>query len=224
LPIPGVDSKWVEKRQSLILSLLNTPAQDGPTDLSTALLLRRPPNRVRMRVLCQGLRAQIGGLSDLEAPLNDLASLPIQPSTVLVVENVASGLALPERTGPVVVFGLGYAVDLLGEIPWLRRGAVVYWGDIDTHGFACLARARKYVEDLKSMLMDESTLMAHRDMWVNEPDQSRAENLDGLDSSERSLYQDLRAQRFGRNVRLEQERIPWNVVIAALNRSTCSEG
>jgi len=40
---------------------------------------------------------------------------------------------------------LGYAVDVLGQLPWLQEAQCIYWGDIDTHGFAILNRARTYI-------------------------------------------------------------------------------
>ena len=42
---------------------------------------------------------------------------------------------------------------------WLRRCAVHYWGDIDTHGFAMLARARRALPQTESLLMDRDTLL-----------------------------------------------------------------
>ncbi|WP_086857067.1 Wadjet anti-phage system protein JetD domain-containing protein [Amycolatopsis lexingtonensis] len=45
---------------------------------------------------------------------------------------------------------------------------LVYWGDIDTHGFAILNRVRRSFECTGSMLMDRATLLAHEGQWVGE--------------------------------------------------------
>jgi hypothetical protein len=42
----------------------------------------------------------------------------------------------------------------------------------DTHGFAILDRSRRAVPHLRSVLMDEATLLSHRPLWVQEASQS----------------------------------------------------
>ncbi len=64
--------------------------------------------------------------------------------------------------------------------------------------------------------MDEATLLSHRDLWVEEPSQHAAEQLEGLTPAELQLYQGLREQRWGVRVRLEQERLDWPTVVQAL--------
>ncbi|WP_426337671.1 Wadjet anti-phage system protein JetD domain-containing protein [Pseudoduganella sp. R-31] len=50
-------------------------------------------------------------------------------------------------------------------------------------------------------------------------EQSWAEDLSLLQPAERIVYQGLRAHRWGHCVRLEQERISWEVVLHALSAS-----
>ncbi len=111
---------------------------------------------------------------------------------------------------------LGYGVDVLGNIPWLHHARCIYWGDIDTHGFAILNRARTYLPSLKSILMDESTLFSHRDLWVQEKEQSTSSELPLLTKSEYELFLSLKNNSFGQQVRLEQERICWNTAWGAI--------
>ena len=86
--------------------------------------------------------------------------------------------------------------------------ALHYWGDIDTHGFAILSRMRGRLAHVRSFLMDRDTLMHHRELWSEEPHDSRCvRELDSLYKDERDLYDDLRNDRLGVCVRLEQERI-----------------
>jgi len=65
-------------------------------------------------------------------------------------------------------------------------------------------------------LMDEATLLAHRALWVTEPQPHRADVIDHLDAVEQALYRDLRGDRWGVRVRLEQERIGWDVAWARI--------
>ncbi len=68
----------------------------------------------------------------------------------------------------------GFDVDNVGRLPWLGGADVVYWGDIDTHGFAILDRLRAWLPEARSVLMDQETLLAHRDRWVTEDRPARS--------------------------------------------------
>ncbi|MDR1277048.1 MAG: DUF2220 family protein [Candidatus Accumulibacter sp.] len=212
IPVAGVDSKWLESRKGLISELIATiqgdSARDG--DFFGRCGLRRPPQLVRMRVLDPKLRDRLGGLGDISAPWEDVASLDLQPTHALIVENLQTGLAFDELPGAVVIMRLGYAVDVLGRIPWLRRARCLYWGDIDTHGFAILNRARSHLPGLESVLMDESTLMNHRDLWVEEKDPHASTELPLLTRDEQALYRSIKGNTRGQRIRLEQERLPWD--------------
>jgi hypothetical protein len=115
----------------------------------------------------------------------------------------------------MVIFGAGYAVPVLEPLGWLAGGDVVYWGDIDTHGFAILNRLRRRFPHARSMLMDRATLMAHRDHWTTEPSPTTAV-LDRLDPSESALYAELISDAHASSVRLEQERISFSAVEKAI--------
>jgi hypothetical protein len=83
---------------------------------------------------------------------------------------------------------------------------VYYWGDIDTHGFAILDQLRAHVPSARSLLMDRATLDAHRALWGSEP-RPETRELRRLTNEESALYDDLRLDRLGSRVRLEQERV-----------------
>jgi len=142
--------------------------------------------------------------------------LPLAPAAAIIVENLETGLALPDLPGVVALMKLGTAVSVLGVIPWLQGIDAMYWGDIDTHGYAILNHARRAVPGLRSVLMDEGTLFRYRNMWVEEPAQNDGADLSLLKNHERLVYEGLRNQTWGRNVRLEQERILWPNALKAL--------
>lgn len=170
-----------------------------------------------MRVLDPLLHAQIGGLADISAPVETLANLQWQPATVLIVENLQTGLALQDLPGTVSFMGLGYAVDALAALPWLRQARCVYWGDIDTHGYAILHQARTLLPQLVSVMMDEATLLSYASLWTMEASQATAEARPGLTADEYTVYSGLRSQRWGQALRLEQERIAWDDAWQALS-------
>lgn len=127
----------------------------------------------------------------------------------------ATYLAFPEVPDAIVVFGGGFSVTVLEGVPWLAQRDVVYWGDLDTHGFAILSRLRERVPTVRSILMDRSTLLAHREQFAVEPNPTEVE-LEALTRDEAELYRDLIEDRYGPAVRLEQERIRFSSVRSAL--------
>ena len=144
-----------------------------------------------------------------------VAALPVQPSRIFIVENLATGLAFSDIPGAVVFMARGYAVDILDRIPWLRDLPTAYWGDIDTWGLAMLASARRHLPQLHALLMDRATLLAHTAHWGEEP-QPLLRNLPWLTAEEGALFDDLRDNRLQTRLRLEQERVGFGWVQRAL--------
>jgi len=221
LPVSGLDSKWLDGRKGLLTDLVAAIQEDSSSDLDfyQRCGLKAPPRLVRMRVLDPALRARVGGVGDITAPVEDLAGLNLPVSHGFIVENLQTGLAMSDMPGAVVFMRLGYNVDVLARFPWLGRAKCIYWGDLDTHGFAILHRARSYIPELQSVLMDEDTLLRHKALWVDEPAQHPATELTLLTEQEQQLYWNLKQQRWGQNLRLEQERIDWATAWSALQRS-----
>ena len=216
LPIPGLDTKWIEARKAVLSELLChiTDHGDAASDFHAICGLRRPPFQLRIRLLDPSLRSQVGGIGDLSVSAAELAQLDIRPAHVLIIENLQTGLALDDLPGTAAFMGLGYNVDALAGLPWVRN--CIYWGDMDTHGFSILSRARSCLPSVRSILMDEQTLLSHRLLWSHEDSQHGASELAFLGPEEAAVYQSLKHNTWGQNVRLEQERISWNLAWTAL--------
>lgn len=204
LPIRGVDTKWFKAHRSVVTELLGVVAPHHELGVVDSDPLSR------IRVLDAGLAP--GSPHDFAAPVAQLAGLALQPRVVFVFENQESVLAMPRWPGAVVLHGNGYSVAELMQLPWVQRSRVLYWGDLDSHGFAILHRARCHHPHVTSVLMDEATLLAHRDLWVPDPKPTRGEFATLLAAETRTLDR-LRSEG---DVRLEQERIPWQTALAAL--------
>ncbi len=221
LDIAGVDSKFIEERRGILSELLDAVAPEawaagtaaGAEQFERRYGLRSKPAMVRFRILDPALR--LGGISDLTIPAGEFAQLSLAVDRVFVTENEINGLAFPEVPRAIVIFGLGYGVDLLRDSLWLGRTELFYWGDIDTHGFAILDRLRGHFPQARSMLMDRATLLAHRAQWVREREPV-SRSLSRLTSDESGLYQGLVGHEFGDHVRLEQERIGFGWVERSL--------
>ncbi|HEX6519202.1 MAG TPA: DUF3375 family protein [Streptosporangiaceae bacterium] len=110
------------------------------TDLANRF--RRKPSYVRFR--CDGWAAcaERPRFSELTVRAEEFTAPPSQVSRVYVVENEITYLSFPLPPAAMVVWGSGYAVPVLEPLSWLRDMDIVYWGDIDTHGFVILDRLR----------------------------------------------------------------------------------
>jgi hypothetical protein len=219
LDVLGVDTKFVERHRKILGRLLDQTLPAGRIDPTASDFARRygfrpRPRYVRLRLLAPvpTLPAEI---TEVELRADELARLPLPISTVFVIENKASYLAFPELPDAVAVLGNGFAVTTLELVPWLAERDLVYWGDIDTHGFVILNRLRQRVPSTRSILMDEATLLAHPTQWTDEPTPTDAA-LSHLTAEEAGVYSDLVEDRYGPTIRLEQERIRFAFLRSAL--------
>jgi hypothetical protein len=212
MSIPGVDTKWFERHRSLCEGLWQCRVAAGEV---TPFGLRRLPDQVQVKVLDPALRSIVGGMGEFAATIEALSALAWRPATVIVCENQQTGLSFGERPDTVVLHGRGYAIERLGDLGWLRSARAIYWGDLDTHGFAILSRLRGHLPHVESALMDERTLHDHAGQWVTEPAPTRA-SLANLTDSEAHVYRGLVEGRWGDAVRLEQERVVWSYAMDRL--------
>lgn len=203
LPIRGIDTKWFEQHRKAV-SLLHAAL----TGESCASILLKPPKQVYARFLDDRLSAS--GLSSLSATPDELDRYQGCPKAAIICENLVSVMTLPPLEGVIAVHGGGYAVSDLASIGWLARIPVLYWGDLDSHGFAILNQWRHHHEDTRSLMMDGRTLALHRDLCVPEPTSSKTA-LDRLTNDEQAALRELFAGEAP--LRLEQERIEWSYAV-----------
>ncbi|WP_235211768.1 DUF3322 domain-containing protein [Janthinobacterium sp. NFX145] len=223
LDIAGVDGKFIETRKALLAELLDqlmlpeaiNAQAVGARQFETRYGLLSKPVLIRFRLLDP--RHYIAGLSDLSVPVAQFAALHVNVKRVFITENEINGLAFPEVEDSMVIFGGGYSVERLGDVPWLADKEVIYWGDIDTHGFAILDRLRAYLPQARSMLMDIATLEAHRLLWGSEePHKRHGGNLTRLTHEELALFKILHEHALGECLRMEQERLGFRWVRTAI--------
>lgn len=214
VPVRGMHTKWLERHRAMVEGIVGAAAG------SDGLGLVEPEDRLRVMILDPQLRP--GGLRDVAAPVQELAALPFDDRlrVVLIVENLETLLALPDNAGVVAIHGSGYIGHRAAALPWVRSRPVLYWGDLDSHGFAILNRVRAAGIDAQSVLMDPEVLRAHRDLWVVEPKPFRGE-LPRLTASEQAALAVLRAEG---DVRLEQERIGWDFAWARVAEAIAAVG
>lgn len=205
VPVRGIHTKWLESRLALVNALHR--AVTGHEDLGVV----RKEELIRVRFLDDALAP--GAPRDLATTAAHLAALEVVPRAVLVLENLETLLSLPALGGVIAVHGGGNAVaSRLRHVPWVRTSPVVYWGDLDTYGFQILARLRAEHLAVRSILMDERTLMLCRDLWGTESSPADV-TTEMLTESECAALARLGVEG---GIRLEQERIPWGPALEAV--------
>lgn len=224
IDISGVHSKFIEAHRGVLIELLDAvlppgaidPAACGVSQFAQRYGFRDKPARIRFRVL-DPQHALLPGdtLQDITLDAGSFARLGPKITRVFITENEINFLAFPQIKDSMVIFGAGYGFDMLHHAEWLNRCHIHYWGDIDTHGFAILDQLRSKFEHVESFLMDRATLLAFKAQWGEEEKQT-LRDLPRLTPEEKSLYDDLRDNRMGKNLRLEQEKIGFGWVESAL--------
>jgi hypothetical protein len=227
IDVEGIDTKFVDHNHKLLDELLSVvlPSHRIDPEYSAADFARRfgfkpKPSYTRLRLL--NPQPQFPKeISEITLRTDELAQLELAADTIFVIENEITYLAFPSVPNSVVIFGSGFSLAALREIPWMDNRDIVYWGDIDTHGLDILSRLRTRFTRVRSLMMDHQTLLAHPRQWVTEPSPTTRALLN-LDDAENALYRDLIEDRYGQAVRLEQERVRFSWLQQALKPWTVS--
>lgn len=246
--LPGTDTKLIETHRRVLAELIDLsvpsavvePAATGIRGFERRYGFRSKPNLVRFRILDPD--RQLAGLAGRDGPSAPPPAFGAEPSTVVAppadvtvdaatfarldpdvgtvffVENEINYLVFPELADAMVIWVAGFGTERLATADWLTSRSLRYWGDIDTHGFAILDELRRRFAAVESFLMDRQTLLDHRSRWVVESEQE-TRDLPRLTAAEVALYDDLRRNHLGQYVRLEQERIRYSHVQAAIEGS-----
>lgn len=215
----GLHTKFLEQNHRPVIEIL---AQVAPETLNKPyttwqdrLGLRSSSELVEGRFLDPALAPHLP--QHMLAPVKEWNRCAFTiPTWVLITENRTSLLTLPPLPGCLALLGKGYAVTRLAQIEKLHATQTYYWGDIDQHGFEILASIRSHLPKVSSCLMDDETL-------------ARCQDQIGFENVEATLPPDFVAGQLtpiekalwercaDGHLRLEQEHIPREVIIPALN-------
>lgn len=213
--LSGVHSKFIEAHRGVLVGLLDLALPADAVDASQGGVSRfaarygflEKPMHIRFRVLDPAIQVLPGTVCpDMSLDADNFSRVKLAVKRVFITENETNFLAFPPIRDAIVIFGAGYGWAALARSHWLRRCAIYYWGDIDTHGFGILDQLRGHFEHVQSFLMDRATLDAHAAVWGNEDKPLRVD-LYRLTPEERALYDDLRDNRIRMGLRLEQEHV-----------------
>ena len=217
VPIEGLHGKWLNNHRTVITAL------SGKRTLG---LIDRP-TRVHFTYLDPTHLAD-GGRRHDSITIGDVARPAYLPRVALIAENKDTAIGFPPLPFGVAIEGGGFAAaGLLPQIPWLIDvPRVVYWGDIDAAGYEIVNRLRSNGVTLDTMLMGFDTYYAYEKYgaWTDDKGKhiacSPRKPLLLLTEDERRVYEALTDPAWTRTRRIEQERIPFTVAMAALTAPT----
>ncbi len=226
IDLPGVHSKFIEGHRCVLgelFDLVLPPEEIDTTATGASGFCRRygfqdKPLRVRFRILDPAL-ALLSTETDQDITVTQATFARLEPpvTKVFITENEINFLAFPEVPEAMVIFGAGYGFENLASVEWMRYRVILYWGDIDSHGFAILNQLRGFFPHATSLLMNQETLMEHQALWGVEPSPETGA-LMRLTAEESALYDQLRRNELGHHIRLEQEKIGFKWLVEALGR------
>lgn len=217
LPI-NVHTKFIEEHKGILSQLLEAVLPDNviqkaESDFEKRFSLRSDEPLIRVRILDESLRAKYTlPFSDFSTPVSQFESLNLQGHRFIITENKMNFLTLPALSDSFALFGGGFNISILKNINWLASCPLLYWGDLDAHGFIILSQLRSYFPQTISVMMDEETFGAFKEFSVTGTVCS-IEKLPYLTLEEHDLFTRLSKQ----TIRLEQERIGQDFVIHMLD-------
>jgi hypothetical protein len=199
----------------LLDTLIAVHINNDESDFEKRFNLKYREELIRIRILDEQLAKKLFfGVTDFSIPISQFVSLNIPCKRVFVLENhtnftnfsnIFNFLTLPHLADSMAIFGKGFQIGLLKNAQWLSDKQIVYWGDIDAHGFQILSQIRGYFPQTRSCMMDFETFHEFQDLAVPGTDTTVTE-LANLTHDEHQLFTHLLDIR-ERN-RLEQEKIP----------------
>ena len=208
LPVPHMHTKWLSSHRQLIAALVGR-------DLTVAT---RPRLSVIHLTYVDPDYLTTGGRRHDAWTTGDGHELAYLPRNVLIVENRDCRLWFPELADTVVVEGGGKAAAAsLREVEWITGAdRIVYWGDIDSDGFAILDNLRSEMAPrgvaVESMLMDEAARVHYAHLGVDRDRRGRllqpsTVRLANLTPDEADCYAAIATAGPAATRRIEQERI-----------------
>lgn len=207
LPIE-IHTKFIEENNALIQSLLDYLIPDhirsvAQKRFAERYFLKYDEPLIRIRMLDIDL-THFGNFSDISIPLSDFEKMDMPASNILITENKMNFLTLPATPSTIAVWsGGGFNVSYLKNVQWLKEKHILYWGDIDEHGFQILHQLRRYYPNTQSIMMDYKTFEHFSEFSVTGA-RNKSEQLSLLKGEEHKLFERLKL--IDKN-RLEQEKI-----------------
>lgn len=207
LPVE-VDTKFISRHETMLRGWLNELLPSSAILSHESRFAQRFGFRESLQTrtlyfLDSALQTEVGlPFDEFDAPLRSLAALQLENAVVVVVENKAPLTCVPPFPRGLVLSGQGNNALALKDLPWLADNRVLYWGDIDAAGYEILSDFRRRVPHTESILMDATTLDAHK-KYTQRCKHPGHRQLPHLTTDEHQMYRRCVDEK----LRLEQEKL-----------------
>jgi len=176
--------------------------------------LKIKPNFIRFRYLDKNLQTKFlwTKIDDIYLKIQDFEQIDIKCNKVFIVENEINYLTFPEIKNSIIIWWKWFNISNIKNIEWLNKKEILYWWDLDSHGFKILVQCRKYFKHTKSLFMDKEVYDKYKQYIVKWKILSKEEekNLEKfLTKQEFSLFEYLNQNK----KRLEQENVSQEYVL-----------
>jgi len=150
---------------------------------------------------------------DISVPLSEARRFDWAGFWIVITENKMNFLTLPQLPNALGIWGGGNAAQLLTALSWLKNCRVLYWGDMDVHGFHIVSRLRSVFPHMTTAMMDSLTLDDCSKLIVK-ANVATYEETSCLTIAEQKAYQRVKANQ----ILLEQEKIPYAYAVERLHK------
>ncbi|MFZ5531280.1 MAG: Wadjet anti-phage system protein JetD domain-containing protein [Pseudomonadota bacterium] len=208
----GIDSKFFERHRALMVQLLDCLFDGQVSELGLESFLGALDEGNHW-LLVAPLQTGLLPFQQQRVRASELMNAILPGTHVLLVENEQCLHQLPELPDTVAILGAGMNLSWMSGQA-LNGKQLGYWGDLDTWGLVMLSKVRQLRPDVRAILMDQSTFLAHESRAVEEPSPAHTEPPAELLPHEVALYQLLASRTRGR---LEQEFLPSDLVLHSLH-------
>lgn len=218
IPIP-VHTKFIENNKSLIKSL--TKKFDSELSFEETYGLKSKPILIRIRSLDEKKQFMNISLSECSITVSDLNNIDESfyngITNVFIVENEMIFLTFPKVDNAICIWGHGFTVNALKDVNWLKNKNIIYFGDIDEHGFEILSSLRGHFSKTQSFCMSKTILEKYDGFRVEGAQLKGLIIPKHLSEHELEVFIILRNGPKNKN-RLEQERIDNQTICLEINR------
>ncbi|MEO5876311.1 MAG: Wadjet anti-phage system protein JetD domain-containing protein [Streptosporangiaceae bacterium] len=214
VPIEGLHAKWLNTHRHLVQALSGTDSLD---------LLPPHPQRVHFTYLDPDHLAE-GNRRHDSATVGDTMDPAYLPEIVIISENKDTAIHFPPLTRAVSVEGSGFGgAGAIASLNWVSSAShVIYWGDMDSAGFEIVNLFREKELAVRTILMDLPAFESYErfgttaDVRGNPLGTPTRKALSLLTENEQALYECLTEPEWAHVRRIEQERIPLAIALAAV--------
>ncbi|MGQ0801283.1 MAG: Wadjet anti-phage system protein JetD domain-containing protein [Pseudomarimonas sp.] len=215
LALAGIDSKFIERNRALVTALLDIRFEGQASELGLTSFLDAADEGDHW-LLVVPLTPGLLPFTQQRVRARELMDTPLPAGHIVLIENDRCLHLLPPLADTIAVLGSGLDLAWL-RAGWMRQRHLMYWGDMDTWGLHMLARARSLQPHLQPLLMERALFDRHAPaLAVPEPITAGPNPPDGLSADEQDFYCHLLGLAKGR---LEQEFLPFGIVVSELSRS-----